>query len=216
MKQPTKREPLTRDRILRAALAIVDREGLEAISMRRIGEALGVEAMSIYNHVANKAAILDGIFETILGELPVAKPSSSWRLGLQERARAFRSVLRDHPNALPLFATRPAVTPASITLVEDGLALLRRAGFTAEHALMAFQSLVAFVVCHAIASYAPDPSDAISEPAYDELSEAQFPHVREVAKLLITYDVEQEFEVGLEAMLAGLESQRTQTRRHAR
>src|SRR5258707_13922848 len=105
-------KPLTRERILSTALAIVDREGLDAISMRRIGEALGVEAMSIYNHVANKAAILDGIFETILGELPVAKPASSWRLGLQARARAFRSGLRDHPNALPLFSPRPAVTPA--------------------------------------------------------------------------------------------------------
>ena len=216
MKPPTRREPLTRERILQAALAIVDREGLDAISMRRIGEALGVEAMSLYNHVANKAAIFDGIFEAILAELPPAKPPDSWRRGLDERARAFRSVLRAHPHALPLFATRPAVTPASIAFVEEGLALLRRAGFTAAHALMAFQALVAFVVGHTLASYAPGPADAISEPAYDALSEAAFPHVRAAAKLLVTYDVEREFEFGLEAMLTGLEAQRRQAPRRAR
>src|SRR5262245_26008166 len=120
---------LSRERILKAALAIVDREGLDAISMRRVGDALGVEAMSLYNHVANKAAILDGIFESILEELPVAPRASSWRAILRERARSLRAVLGRHPNALPIVATRVAVTRVSLAYLETILALLRVAGF---------------------------------------------------------------------------------------
>src|SRR5258706_12286391 len=92
------RVALSRERVLEAALQIVDEEGLEAISMRRLGEALGVEAMSLYNHVENKAAILDGVFERVLSELPPAKRTGSWKAALKERARALRAVLRKHPN----------------------------------------------------------------------------------------------------------------------
>jgi TetR/AcrR family transcriptional regulator, tetracycline repressor protein len=198
-----KRAALSRERILRCALGIVDRYGLEAISMRRVGEELGVEAMSLYNHVANKAAILDGIFETILGELPVAKLSASWSTALRRRASALRAVLRSHPNALPIFATRPAVTPASIVHVEGVLELLSSAGFSADDSLSTLQVLWAFVVGHTVNSHSPSRADD-SRPAYDRLSEAEFPRVREAAQLLAIHDVEQEFELGLDVMLDGL------------
>src|SRR5262245_13473224 len=103
--------------------------------MRRIGDELGVEAMSLYNHVANKAAIVDGIFEAGLAELPAAKRAPSWQAALRDRARALRAVLRAHPYTLPIFATRPAVTPASIAHVEAVLDVLRSAGFSAADAL---------------------------------------------------------------------------------
>jgi AcrR family transcriptional regulator len=213
VKGPRDRTPLTRDRILRAALAIADREGLAAISMRRIGEALGVEAMSIYNHVANKAAVLDGIFETVLGELPAAEPPRSWQTALQDRARALRAVLRTHPHVLPLFATRPAVTPASLTQLEAALTILRRAGFTVEHALLAFQSLFAFVLGHTIAAYSPRSSGEAAHPAYAALSKADYPHLVEAAAVLDRYDFDREFELGLEAMVLGLGAQRARRRR---
>ncbi|HWU85655.1 MAG TPA: TetR/AcrR family transcriptional regulator C-terminal domain-containing protein [Kofleriaceae bacterium] len=213
MKPPPKREALSRERILRAALAIVDLEGLGAISMRRIGDALGVEAMSLYNHVAGKAAILDGIFEIILAEMPAAWPSSSWKSALRDRACALRVVLSAHPHALPLFATRPAVTPASIAHVEAVLDVLRSAGFSASHALSAMQVLLAFVVGHTLATHSPAQPGEESRPAYDELSEAAFPRVLEVARLLPDHDVEQEFELGLEAMLEGLERYAGRSRR---
>lgn len=203
MKTPPKREVLSRERILHAALEIVDHEGLEAISMRRLGEELAVEAMSLYNHVPNKAAILDGIFETVLAELPPARRSGSWRATLRERAWAFRSVLRAHPNALPIFATRPAVTPAASAHVELALDVLRRAGFSVDDALSALQVLSAFVVGHTVATYAPRRADEASRPAYDRLNEERFPRVREAARLLVTHDVDEEFEFGLEALLAG-------------
>jgi TetR/AcrR family transcriptional regulator, tetracycline repressor protein len=206
MRKPLqKRSPLSRERVLQAAVAIVDKEGLAAISMRRLGEELGVEAMSLYNHVASKAAILDGVIEVILGELPAPRRSASWRLACRERARALRAVMRAHPNALPLFVTRPAVTPVALGHVEYTLDLLRRGGFSPDVALGAMQAMVAYVVGHAMASYAAQPTDEESVPQYDRLDEKEFPRVREAARLLPRHDLEAEFELGLEAMLAGLE-----------
>ncbi len=203
-KTPAGRAPLSRERILRAALALVDREGLEAISMRRIGEELGVEAMSLYNHVGGKAAILDGIFELVLAEMPPARRASSWQAALRGRARALRAALRAHPHALPIFATRPAVTPASLAHVEAVLEVLRSAGFSASDALSAMQVLVAYVVGHTVAAHAPERPGEGADPAYARLSEEAFPRVREMARLLADHDVEREFELGVEALLVGL------------
>ncbi|NUP10668.1 MAG: TetR family transcriptional regulator [Polyangiaceae bacterium] len=206
VKAAGKREALSRERILRAALEIVDREGLDAISMRRLGEELGVEAMSLYHHVANKAAILDGIFETVLAELPPLSRSASWRTVLSQRARGLRLVLRAHPHALPIFATRPAATEASILHVEVVLDALMKGGFSAEDALSALQVTAAFVVGHTVAAYAPVRADETSRAVYDHLSEERFPRVREVARILPRHDLEKEFELGLEAMIVGIEA----------
>lgn len=194
---------LSREQILRAALAIVDHEGLEAISMRRVGEALEVEAMSLYNHVANKAAMLDGIFEAVLSSLELRVRLGTWDATLRDRAIALREVLRAHPNVLPLFATRPAVTPAAIAYVEDVLDTLRSAGFGPTAALQSLHVLVAFVVGHTMATCSRLAPEDESRPQYDVLTD-EFPRVREAARLLPEYDVEKEFEVGLDALLAGL------------
>ena len=204
MKKTSRRESLSRERILRAALDLVDREGLDAISMRRVGQELGVEAMSLYHHVANKAAILDGLFEAVLAELPPTRKSASWQEALRERALALRAVFRAHPNALPLFAARPAVTPASIAHVEGVLDVLHQAGFTPDQSLSALQVLAAFVVGHSLAAYAAHRPDEISVPVYEHLDEGSFPRVREIAILLASHDLDQEFELGLDAMLDGL------------
>jgi AcrR family transcriptional regulator len=206
MKPALKREALSRERILATALGIVDREGLDAISMRRLGEELGVEAMSLYNHVTNKAAVLDGIFETVLAELPAPRRSASWQSALKDRARALRVVLCAHPNTLPIFATRPAVTPASISHVEEVLDTLRSAGFSANKALSTLQVMVAFVVGHTIAAYSPRKPDEVSRPLYGQLSPEKFPRVREAALLLESHDIEKELEFGLDVMVAGLEA----------
>src|SRR5262245_1938392 len=204
MRMSTRREALSRERILRAALSVMDCEGLEAISMRRLGEELGVEAMSLYNHVPNKAAILDGILETVLAELP-SHPPASWPAAIRARALALRAVLRAHPHVLPLFANRPAVTPASILHIEEALEVLHTAGMPMPYALGAFQVVIAFVVGHTIASYAPQRQEE-SQPQYEQLSPAAFPRVLEVARLLPARDLEKEFELGLDAMLAGLDT----------
>lgn len=202
--------PLSRDRILAAALAIVDREGLAALSMRRVAEAVGVEAMSLYHHVANKAALLDGVFELVLAELPPWRRGGGWRAELRARSLDLRGVLRAHPNALPLFATRPAVTPAAIAHLEAGLEALRSAGLPIGDALATFQVLLAYVVGHAIASYAAHDADAAA-PDYAALPASAFPRVHEVAAAG-ERDLEAEFAIGLDAMLDGLERRRRRSK----
>lgn len=208
-----RRAVLTRDRILRAALSVLDAEGLDAVSMRRVGEVLGVEAMSLYNHVPSKAAILDGLFEVVLMELPAERRTSSWRGWLRERAISLRAALLAHPNALPIFSNRPAVTPASISHVESVLERLRGAGFSAPDALRALQVLTAFVVGHTMAAHGPRRAGEESRPAYAALPETAYPRVHEAARLLSHHDVEEEFRLGLEWILDGLEGRLLRSRR---
>ncbi len=205
MSKTPKREALSRQRILEAALAIVDREGLDAISMRRLGEELGVEAMSLYNHVTNKADLLDGIFETVLAALPPPRRTSSWASALRGGARGLRAVLRAHPAVIPIFAARPAVTPASLAHVESALSTLRNAGFSVHDALSVFQIVVAYVVGHTAQAHAPVRPSERSTPAYAELDASVFPTVREVAAALSHHDIDREFNIGLEALMAGFE-----------
>ena len=113
------RRPLTRARILTAALRLVDREGLEALSMRRLGQALGVEAMSLYNHVPNKAAVLDGLVELLLGELEIPGPEAGdWWERIRRIAHSYRRSAHAHPHAFPLAVTRPYNTPATLRQLE--------------------------------------------------------------------------------------------------
>lgn len=201
-----RRDPLSRDRVLRAAVEVVDLEGMEALSMRRLGVELGVEAMSLYRYVPSKADLLDGIHEAILAEVVVPKLGRDWRKTVRAYALAFRATLVAHPNALSVFATRPAVTPSSLGHVEAGLAVLRAAGFSVEAAVSAFQVLVTFVVGHTLSSYAPAREEEISAPAYHELDPTAYASLHEAAAVLDDRDLEQEFEFGLDVLLVGLAS----------
>nr|MBA3820674.1 TetR family transcriptional regulator [Deltaproteobacteria bacterium] len=117
------KQPLTREKILDAALEILDRDGLDALSMRKLGAAVGVEAMSLYNHVANKDALLDGIHERILLSLEPAA-ARTWQSFIRHQAVALHRALLAHPKAIPLFATRPAATPAAIERLDQYLGVL--------------------------------------------------------------------------------------------
>ena len=197
-----RREPLSRDRILATALAIIDAEGLEALSMRRVGTELGVEAMSLYNHVPNKAALLDGLHERILEEMDRPRSTSSWRDHARHQARALRKVLCAHPRAVTLFATRPATTEAALARLEAHLAVLRAGGFGVLEALHVVQCVAAFVVGHTLATVAPRGDD-VGAPAYASLDGDVFPNVRAVASMLGRYHPAREFERGLDALLDG-------------
>ncbi len=198
------RGSLSRARILDTALRIADESGLEALSMRRLGSELGVEAMSLYNHVPSKAALLDGMVEVILEEMPTPGPGGSFSERLHEIASAFRTALQAHPGAAPLFATRPAVTPTSLQHVESALGLLRGLGLSADESLSALQVLVTFIVGHTLSRLGPARGDEVSRPRYDALSREEFPHVMEAAALLPRHDGENEFDLGLDALLTGL------------
>ncbi|MEO8702068.1 MAG: TetR/AcrR family transcriptional regulator C-terminal domain-containing protein [Kofleriaceae bacterium] len=142
------RKPLTRETILDAAIVILDRDGMAGLSMRRLGAAVGVEAMSLYNHVPNKDALLDGIHERILLSLDAPIHARTWQSFVRQHALALHRALLAHPNAIPLFATRPAATTASVDRLERYLEVLSRAGFKANDALSIVQLVAQLVVGH--------------------------------------------------------------------
>lgn len=204
---------MTRGRVLKAALELVDREGLDAVSMRRLGEALGVEAMSIYNHVASKAGVLDGVMEQVLAELPPLKRHASWQATLRARALALADVLVKHPNALPLFATRPAATEGAMRHVEEALAVLHEAGFGPAQSLTIFQVVFTFVVGHTLNTYGPVRAEELSAPVYAALSPATFPRVRAMAEALPARDPRRELALGVDVLLEGLARRISRKRR---
>jgi TetR/AcrR family transcriptional regulator, tetracycline repressor protein len=142
---------LSRERVCGEALALVDAEGLEALSMRRLGARLGVEAMSLYRHVRNKADLLDALHAAVLGDLkPEGGDARDWRELLGGLARALRTTLLQHPHVLPLFTTRPVRAPeavATVTRVQDAMA---HAGFRPAEIEQAIYVVGMFTIGHAI------------------------------------------------------------------
>lgn len=195
------REPLTRERILGAALELVDEQGLEKLSMRRLGERLGVEAMSLYRYVSGKQGLLNGLHGAILGEVRVPPGGGPWRARLRAFALEFRRVLAAHPKALPLFATRPAVTRESLQGLEAALALLAEAGLPPTLRLSALHSLLGFVVGLSLFHFGFEVEAYVDLPAPAE----DFPLTTEAIRAM-SDDMEEEFRFGLDALLDGLEA----------
>lgn len=201
-----KRQPLNRRRILEAAVRYVDREGLEALSMRKLGTELGVEAMSLYNHVTNKDALLDGMVEVVLGELAVPPPGEDWEERVREAYRAFRRMAHEHPNIFPLLVTRPPDTMYGAWLVEEFLETLRGAGFDAETGLHAYRVISSYAAGYAMAEirdFALQP-DASSNGM--DLPAEEFPRLAELSPKLKGIDLDAEFEFGLDLILSGLKA----------
>jgi TetR/AcrR family transcriptional regulator, tetracycline repressor protein len=191
----TRKRQLTRDAILDAAVEILDRDGMEALSMRRLGAALGVEAMSLYNHVPSKDALLDGIHERILLSLEQPAHARTWQAFVRHQGRALHHALSAHPHAIPLFATRPAATPLAVARLDRYLEVLLRAGFKPHHALSLVQLVAQLVVGHAMWTTSVDVTFTL--PA-----DPQLPHVERV---LETWDPDRELELGIDALVHGFE-----------
>ncbi|HEU0115191.1 MAG TPA: TetR/AcrR family transcriptional regulator C-terminal domain-containing protein [Thermomicrobiales bacterium] len=144
--QASAREPLTSERIIEAALRIIDDEGLRALTMRRLGLALGVEAMSLYHHLPGKAAVLSGVAESLLGGLRLeAANDGTWQDRMRQLARAYRGLAHAHPNAFPLIVMREHRTPQVTRLLDLTIRICRDAGATEDDALNVFLTLGGFV-----------------------------------------------------------------------
>jgi AcrR family transcriptional regulator len=139
------RAPLDRDRILRAALDIADRTGIESLTMRKLGEALGFEAMSLYNHVANKDDLIDGMLDLVLAETELPPPSGDWRIAVRANAISVHESLQRHPWAAALLLSASRMRPARGEHMEWLLGQLRGAGFPAETTYHAFHVLDAHI-----------------------------------------------------------------------
>jgi AcrR family transcriptional regulator len=192
----TKRQPLSRDAILDAAVAILDHHGMAGLSMRRLGTALGVEAMSLYNHVPSKDALLDGIHERILLSLDPPPNARTWQAFTRHQAHALHRALLAHPNAIPLFATRPAATPAAVERLDRYLEVLLRAGFKPLDALSIVQLFAQLVVGHAMWATSVEVT---------MLDDSAPPHVKQVERALASWNPDRELELGIDAMVHGFE-----------
>lgn len=208
--------PLSRDRVLEAAVQVADRGGAEAITMRRVAQELGVEAMSLYHHVPNKDAILDGVVDTVFAaiDLPdTAQPD--WRDALRTRAYSAREVLSQHRWALGLLDSRRNPGPATLRHHDAVLGVLRNAGFTlptAAHAVSLIDSYIGGYVLQEANLPAATPGDVetVAGGILDHLPD-DLPYLREMIvdhALRPGYDHTAEFTYGLDLILDALEAKR--------
>jgi len=206
-----KRAPLTRERVLETALTLADAEGVESLSMRKLGRALGVEAMSLYNHVPNKDAVLDGVVDLIVSEIALPEPTDDWRAGMRRRALSAREVFARHPGSTRLMESRKQPGPAALRYYDAVIGCLRRGGFSIALAAHAFAAIDSYIYGFALqeASMAFNGNDELVEVADDILEHLpveQFPHFTEMIvehALKPGYDFGAEFEYGLDLILDG-------------
>jgi AcrR family transcriptional regulator len=206
---------ITREVVLAAALEIIDREGADGLSMRRLARALGRDPMILYRHAPNKAALLDGVAETVLAKLTVDATDADWVGQLRSVARNYRALALSHPHVVPLLVTRPLATPLALrphgTLrpLEDVLALLTRAGFTGPDALHIYRALFGFLHGHVLNELQeivdnPDETDDLLRLGLHRLPIGEFPLLRSLAPVLASYEGAAELERGLDILLTGL------------
>jgi AcrR family transcriptional regulator len=207
------RTPLTRQRVVRAAVALADRDGVGSLSMRRLAQELGVEAMSLYHHVANKDDILDGIVDAVFGEIELPSGDAGWRSAMRRRAISVREALRRHPWATGLMESRSRPGPATLRHHDAVLGVLRRAGFSIELAAHAFSVLDSYIYGFALQeSNLPfqntEELAAVADTIFANLPADQYPYFTEIAvehALQPGYDYGNEYLFGLDLILDGLE-----------
>ncbi|WP_216907341.1 TetR/AcrR family transcriptional regulator C-terminal domain-containing protein [Nocardia noduli] len=207
--------PVTRATVLEAALEIVDTDGVDGLSMRRLAEAMGRDPMIIYRHFANKAAVLDGVAEIVIAQLSIDSSDADWAAQLRMIARDFRRLALAHPRVVPLLVTRPLATPlglrppAVVRPLEDILALLTGAGFSGADALHIYRALSGFLYGHVLNEIQeiverPEETDQVLRLGLHRLPISEFPLLRELAPVLAAYDGAAELERGLDTLLTGL------------
>jgi AcrR family transcriptional regulator len=214
-----RRTPLSRERIIGAALRIMDEEGLEAVTMRRIGRDLGVEAMSLYNHVQDKEDILDGICEHVLAKFRIPQVED-WVESARLGAREFRRLLLAHPNVIRLMTDRKsAFTNAeSLRAYEFALDRFRTAGLSQADSVKAFHAFGGYIfgfVMMELGLMVGGPEDEAHAQAHEEmarlLASADLPRLREALPYIIDCDIEEQFEFGLDLLIQGIRARITPT-----
>jgi AcrR family transcriptional regulator len=198
---------LSRKRIAAAAMALVDREGLTALSTRRLGEELGCEAMSIYHHFPNKAHLMDALVDLMLVQARVPLLDEwGWLERLRRCAHGFRAMALKHPKFFPFFAVHRLNTPSGVAFIDGIIGILRDAGFSDRDAAAYFRELGYYLTGAALdetAGYAKGPSAA--EPVSNETIDADFRHLAAAARYFQPEHFQATFETGLEMLLAGIE-----------
>lgn len=225
------RIPLSRDRVLRAAVRVADEGGLESLTMRRVAEELGAEAMSLYYHVASKEDILDGLVDVIAAEIndavgPVAEPSgeTGWKTAIRRRILSAREVFLRHPWAPGVFEERAGASPAVLRYYDGLVGLMRDGGFSYDLAHHALHALGSRALGFSQEPFAPGDgpgggADTTAPPPDAEAMAAQFPNLAGMLAEIVHDDPDStlgwcddqaEFEFGLDLILDGLDGMRQQ------
>jgi AcrR family transcriptional regulator len=219
-KDDVRRRPaLTRHEVLTTALALIDADGVEALSMRRIGKALGRDPMRLYRFASSKEELLDGVVELVLSELRIpATDGASWEDVLRRAAHGFRGIALAHPHVVPLMVTRPLATPLALRPLgilrplEDLLELFIGAGFGPRGALHAYRLYMGFLQGHVLNElqervHDPEETDDLLRLGLHRLPVREFPRIRSLAAELASYDGLQELDEGLDVVIGGLRRQ---------
>jgi AcrR family transcriptional regulator len=209
-----RRAPVSRDHALARALAVADEEGLEAVTMRRLARELGVEAASLYHYVSGKDEILDGLVEMVSAEIELPSRTDGWQPAIRQRAHNTRAVLRRHPWAVALMASRTTPGPATLRLLDAGIGCFREGGLSVEgtaHAISAVDSYVhGFVLQEVNLPFRNERElTAMTGAIMGEFPRADFPYLFELTiehVLRPGYDYGNEFDVGLEVVLGGIDA----------
>jgi AcrR family transcriptional regulator len=211
-KDTTQRTPLTKGRVLQTAVDLADRKGLDALTMRRLGGELGVEAMSLYKHVANKDGILDGIVELVVAEIEIPSDGADWKEAMRRRAISARQVLCRHSWAIGLLEARGSTGPAVRRYLDAILGNLRSAGFSIENAVHAFWVLDCYVYGQVIQETSmpfsrSDEMTESAEPVLEQSTTNEYRHLVEIEEraLRSEYSFDREFEFGLDLILDALD-----------
>jgi AcrR family transcriptional regulator len=201
-------EPLSRPRIVAAAIDLIEREGADAVSMRRIAGDLGVGVMSLYNHVPNKSTLLDAVAETVLSQIEFADdPDAEWPDRVRMQALAFRQIAHHYPRCTMVVVSRQLQSPAGLLPVERALATLRDAGFDGHDAVRILRTFIAYIVGSLLREVGVTPTFAPTQRpdlAVKDVDPLLFPEVSGLASALIDCDHEAEFEFGLELLIQAI------------
>jgi AcrR family transcriptional regulator len=209
---------LTRERVLTAALRLVDDEGLDALTRRRLGQELGRDAMALYRYAPDRASLLDGIVELVFQELAPPDEDQSWETQLRRSAHEFRRLALAHPHVVGLIVTRPLSTPLALRPlgvlrpVEHLLEQLIGAGFTAPQALHVHRLFVGFLYGHILTELqeiVADPAETndLLRLGLHRLPPAEFPVLRSLASDLVDYDGVAELDHGLDLLFTGVRTE---------
>ena len=210
---PTPRVPLTRERVLHAAVALADESGSESLSMRKLGEAVGVEAMSLYHHVANKDELLDGMIDVVFSEIDLPSNCNDWKIAMRQRAISARRVLSRHRWAIGFMESRTSPGPATLRHHDAVIGCLRQAGFSVELTAHAFSVLDSYIYGFALQErslpfHTPEETVVLAQDMLAQFPTDEYPHLAELAVAHVLrpgYDYGNEFEFGLDLILDGLE-----------
>jgi AcrR family transcriptional regulator len=207
------RVPLSRERVFHAAVGLADERGIESLTMRALGEELGVEAMSLYYYVANKDELLDGMVDLVYGEIELPSGEADWKTAMRGVATSAREAFSRHRWAITLMETRTRPGPANLRHHDSVIRTLREAGFSVKQAIHAFSLLDSYISGFALQELTlpfdtPEELAQAAESILGQFPADDYPHLAETITEHVTksgYDYADEFEVGLDLILDGLE-----------